>query len=301
MNIPKIKLPKTANKASSPHLPRIKRRRTGAVQVNVSKILILSILAILMSLVVVWIVIKIAGGDASPVDILKGSLGSIFAMLFAVIFLDNINAYNDKRKRKREERKAIVRHNKIVQPIIDMYLVRKNMVITLNEKNVRKFQVNSVFTIKDMKDMYSPSDLISDVGKSKIEMYAYYQDQLNEKFTHLVEDIDFDFYSELCDAAMEYINATSYGSSALNAVLSYQNTLSGTKSMKSVVLNLIREEPENGKFVDAQPALKNVYLVHQMINDQEKALAKYLKHVQEIIREDEKEEGGRSAADPDHE
>jgi len=116
-----------------------------------------------------------------------------------------------------------------------------------------------------------------------------------------VEDVDFNSYSDLCDAAMEYINATSYGSSALEAVTSYQSSLTGTKSMRSVVLNMIREEPENGKFVDAPPALKNVYLVHQMINDQETALEGYLKHIQTILKEDDKEIRKNTASEADYE
>ena len=228
-------------------------------------------------------------------------MSSVLALLFAVIILDNINAHSDKKKKRRDERKAIIRHNKIIQPVIDMYIVRKNMVITPNDKTVRKFKINAKFTIRDMKDMFGPSELISDVGKSKIEVYAYFQDKLHDKFTHLVEDVDFNTYSELCDAAMDYINATSYGSSALEAVVGYQRTMAGTKSMKSVVVSMIRDEPENGKFIDAPPALKNVYLVHQMINDQEVALGKYLKMIQDILSEDSKEKSRNSASDIDYE
>jgi hypothetical protein len=182
-----------------------------------------------------------------------------------------------------------------------MYVVRKNMVITPNDKTVRKFQINAAFTIKDMKDMFGPSELVSDVGKSKIEVYAYYQEKLHDKFTHLVEDVDFNTYTELCDAAMNYINATSYGAAALDAVLSYQNSMAGTKSMRSIIINMIRDEPENSKFADAPAALKNVHLLHQMINEQETALSKYLKAVNAILSEDAKEMGSNKASDIDYE
>jgi hypothetical protein len=251
---------------------------------------------------IAWVAVSALSHEPMDVqDIVRGSMGSVFALLFAVIIIDTINSRNEKRKKRREERKAIIRHNKIIQPVIDMYLVRKNMVITPNDKNIRKFQINSVFTIKDMKDMYGPSDLISDVGRSKIEVYSLYQEKLQEILTHLVEDVDFGFFSELCDSAMDYITATSYGSSALEAVMGYQNAMTGTKSMRSVVLNMIREEPEKGKFIDAPPALKNVYLVHQMINDQEEALGKYLKLIQAVIAEENKERGVNIRAEMDYE
>jgi len=300
MKIPDIRPKNIIGKITGSNTQGAKKEKQSerAERVHESRLLFLSILAILFYVVIAWVALYVTSGNQPDFhDIVRGSMGSVFALLFAVIIMDTINSHNNKRKRKRDERKAIIRHNKIIQPIIDMYLVRKNMVITPNDKKVRKFQIDSVFTIKDMRDMYGPSELISDVGKTKVEVYAFYQNKLHEMFTHLVEDVDFNSYSELCDAAMDYINATSYGESALEAVTSYQNTLTGTKSMKSVVLNMIREEPENGKFVDAPPVLKNVYLLHQMINDQEVALGKYLKHIQSILKEDEKEQNVASKTD----
>lgn len=270
-------------------------------KVHKYRLLFVSIIAIIGFAAVLGLILHFAGRSVDVYDLLRSIMSSVLALLFAILILDNINAHSDKKKKRREERKAITRHNKIIQPVIDMYVVRKNMVITPNDKNVRKFKINAQFTIKDMRDMFGPSELISDVGKTKIDVYAYYQDKLHDKFTHLVEDVDFNFYSDLCDAAMDYINATSYGSSALEAVIGYQKTMAGTKSMKSIVVNMIRDEPENGKFIDAPPALKNVYLVHQMINDQEVALGKYLKIMQEILAEENKEKGKAAASEIDYE
>ncbi|MDR2698705.1 MAG: hypothetical protein LBB30_03390 [Candidatus Methanoplasma sp.] len=304
MKKPNLKVPDVISKVRGSDALGAKNKKPSerAERAHESRLLIYSIFAIIFYIAIAWVAVAVfADGEVTMTDIVRGSMGSVFALLFAVIIMDTINSRSEKRKKRREERKAIVRHNKIIQPVIDMYLVRKNMVITLNDKSVRKFKVNAVFTIKDMKDMYSLSELISDVGKTKIEVYAYYQEKLHEKFTHLVEDVDFSYYSDLCDAAMKYINATSYGASALDAVVGYQDTMAGTKSMRSMVVNLIREEPENGKFIDAPPVLKNVYLVHQMINDQETALERYLKLVQGIIEEDSREAGRKAASEIDYE
>ncbi|MCL2032514.1 MAG: hypothetical protein FWG96_04530 [Methanomassiliicoccaceae archaeon] len=303
MKIPKVKVPDILGTIKNSDMLSTKNKKPSdrVERAHTSRLLVLSILAIISFIAIASVILFLANRTVDILDVLRSSMGSVFALLFAVIILDTINANSNKKRKKREERKAIVRHNKIIQPVIDMYLVRKNMVITLNDKTVSKFKINASFTIKDMKDMFGPSELVSDVSKSKIEVYAYYQEKLHEKLTHLVEDVDFNFYSDLCDAAMGYINATSYGASALDAVVGYQGTMAGTKSMRSVVMNMIRDEPENGKFIDAPPALKNVYLVHQMINDQEVALGKYLKFVQKIIEEDAKEAGGGDAADVDYE
>jgi len=303
MDIPKIKVPDIVGKIGGSDAVKSRRRSEDRQERALEyRLLFFTCVAIVAYIAVAWIAVSIISNQPLSIeDVVRGSMGSVFALFFAVIILDNINSRNDKRKRRREERRAIVRHNKIIQPVIDMYLVRKNMVITPNDKTIRKFQVNSKFTVKDMKDMYSLSDLISDVGKTKIEVYAYYQEKLNEVFTHLVEDVDFNFYSELSDAALEYISATAYGASALDAVIGYRDTLTGTKSMKSMVLNMIREESENGKFIDAPPALKNVYLVNQMINDQSVALAKYLKLVRGINAEEDKSTGASAQSKEDYE
>jgi|GEM_PF-519200 len=267
------------------------KKKTGMVRK--SHMLFLSIAAILAFALALATILHFfsPNGVGSIYRYLESIMSSVLALLFAVIILDNINAHSDKRRKRREERSAILRHNRIIQPVVDMYIVRKNMVITPNDRTVRKFQVDARFTIKDMRDMFGPSELISDVGKSKIETYAVYQSLLQEKFVHLVENIDFSFFPELCDAAMKYINSTSYGASALDAVMGYQTSVAGTKSMKSIVMNMIKSEPDDGKFIDAPPALKNVYLLHQTINDQETALVNYLKIVQSLISEDSKEKG----------
>lgn len=213
---------------------------------------------------------------------LSNAMDNLIAAAIVIIFLDTAVILNNEYRKYRDERRAILRHNKIIQPVIDLYVVRKNMVITPVEKTVNKFQINASFSIKDLKDMYGASDLISDVGKSKIEMYAYYQNKLMEYFSHLVESVDFVRYQNLCDAAMKYINATTYGTSALEAILGYGTSMAGQRPMRSMVVKMILNEPDNATFSDASIPMKNVYLVHQMINEQEKALSEYIGVIQEL-------------------
>jgi hypothetical protein len=289
IKIPKIKLPDKImsnvfeSKKNVGRAARVEKR-------HLSIVTLYCLLAIVVICVFITLLLHFFGGGVgSWVTHISNAMDNLIAAAIVLIFLDTIVMMNNENRRQRDERRAILRHNKIIQPTIDMYIVRKNMVITPNEKTVRKFQINATFTVKDMKDMYGPSELISDVGRSKIEMYQFYQNKLAENMTHLVESVEFTFYQGLCDAAMKYINATSYGASALEAVVGYQSSMAGTRSMRSMVLSQIREEPENGRFTDASPMMKNVYLVHQMINDQEIALSEYLRIVQSIIEEEPKD------------
>ncbi len=211
---------------------------------------------------------------------------NILAMFIAVLCLDTLVNRNRESRLRRDESRKILRYNRLISPDIDMYLVRKNMVVTPNGKTVRKFQLISKFTVKDMKDMYAPSEIISDVGISKIRRYAHYQALLREHFEHLVESVDFTFFPEIADAAMRYLNASAYGEAALDAVVSYEDSRAGTKSMRVMVIGMMKEEPEDGSFADSNPTMKNIYLVHQMIMEQQQAVSDYIRMIRTLQDQD---------------
>ncbi len=215
-------------------------------------------------------------------------------MVIVILFLDTITNSNRESRQKRDEARKILRYNKLIQPDINLYLVRKNMVITPSGKTVRKFQIDSKFRVSDMRDMYSPSELVADVGISKIKRYGHFQNILGMDFSNLVQNVDFVYYPEIAEAAMRYLNASSYGEAALDAVISYEDSRSGTKSMKLIVIAMIREEPEDGSFMQANATMKNIYLVHQMISEQEKAVSEYIKLIRALEDSDPAERKKRS-------
>ena len=57
--------------------------------------------------------------------------------------------------------------------------------------------------------------------------------------------------------------------------------------MRVMVIGMIKEEPEDERFMDANPVMKNVHLVHQMINEQEKAIGQYLKLIRKLEKENQ--------------
>lgn len=219
---------------------------------------------------------------------------NILALFVVVLCLDTLVNRNKDSRIQRDEARKILRYNRLIGPEIDMYLVRKNMVITPAGKPVHKFRVDSTFTVQDMKDMYGPSELVSDVGISKIRRYAHYQSVLRDYFEKLIENVDFIFYPEVGDAALRYLNAASYGEAAIEAVLSYEDSRAGTKSMKSMIIAMMRDEPADGCFMNANATMKNIYLVHQMINDQEKAVSEYLRMIKILQEQDPSESSKRN-------
>ncbi|MBQ8179550.1 MAG: hypothetical protein IJ026_03780 [Candidatus Methanomethylophilaceae archaeon] len=247
---------------------------------------VMSIIVILVMSLAMFLVALALGDIWTLGDYVNNVFCNTIALVFVVAFLDTIVTSGKEGRRKRDEARMILRYNRIITPDIDMYLVRKNMVVTPNGKTVKKFQVDSEFTIQDMRDMYGPSELVSDVGISKIKRYAHFQSKLRADFEKMVEGVDFTNYPEIAEAAMNYISATSYGEAALDAVLGYEDGRSGTKSLRTMVVAMIREEPDDARFIDAAPMMKNVHLVHQMINDQEAAVSTYLRLIKRLEEED---------------
>ena len=275
-------------KISMPEIPGItsekgldssfkKVRASNVEKEHMNLTVVKSVVMILILSLAMFLVIVAINDMWSFGDYMNNIFCNTIALVFVVVFLDTLVSSNKEGRKKREEARTILRHNRIIQPDIDMYLVRKNMVVTPNGKNVRKFQIDSQFSIQDMRDMYGPSELVSDVGISKIRRYAYFQKQLKKDFENLVEGVDFTHYPEIAEAAMKYINATSYGEAALDAVIGYEDSKAGTRSMRVMVVGMMKEEPLDGRFMDANPTMKNIYLVHQMINDQEKAVSDYIR------------------------
>ena len=208
------------------------------------------------------------------------------AFVIGLTAMDAVMYVSQLQSRRRGESRAIIRHNRIVQPAIDMYLARKNMLITPPEREVRTFQIVSDFKIRDLKDMYGPSDIVTDAGRTKIETFRIQTKSLHKAMMNMVEDIDFDFSPEICDAAMRFINATTYGTAALDSLIAFGEE--GMRSKRMTLIKQMKEEEDGGSLGDARAEMKNVYLVQQMIQEQEAAIKEYLTTINEMSDENSK-------------
>ncbi len=200
--------------------------------------------------------------------------------------MDALNYMNDNQKARREEQRAIIRHNRIVKPCIDMYLARKNSLVTPNGQNVQIFQVVTSASVRDLKDMYEPSTINSDAGKTKIEAYHYYLKKLNTAFLNMAEDINFDYNPEICDAMMKFLNETTYGMAAADAVMNFGKE--GNRTQKMAIIRKIKEVPDGTEIADVEGDLSTVFIFMHMIHAHEDALKSYLKVIEEIDTETEK-------------
>ena len=222
-----------------------------------------SVIVVVVSSLIMFLVVVALGEVWSLGDYVNNIFCNNIALIIIVLFLDTIVSSNKESRVKRNEARKILRYNRLIQPDIDLYLV----------------------------------------GISKIKRYGHFQEVLRHDFSKLVENVDFVYYPEIAEAVMKYLNATSYGEAALDAVIGYEDARAGTKSMRVMVTSMIREEPENGSFMQANPTMKNVYLVHQMINDQEKAVSEYLRLIRTLEDADpvERKKRAKEIEDEDYE
>ena len=275
--------------------PKFNKIRASTVERSHEiSVLWLSVLVVLVTSLVMFAVVVVIGDVWTLGDYMNNIFCNNIALLIIILFLDTIVNSNKESRQKRDEARRILRYDRLIHPNLDLYLVRKNMVITPNGRTVHKFQIDSDFKVSDMRDMYTPSELVSDVGISKIKRYGHFQSILKHDFSKLIENVDFVYYPEIAEAVMRYLNATSYGEAALEAVIGYEDARAGTKSMRVMVTSMIKEEPDNGSFMQANPTMKNVYLVHQMINDQEKAVSDYIRLIRTLEDSDPAERRKRS-------
>ncbi|MDR0523690.1 MAG: hypothetical protein LBG62_04655 [Candidatus Methanoplasma sp.] len=251
---------------------------------RMSQVLPISVASILVVSGILLALIFATGYRMELGNVLEGIMVCVLALLFGVVIMDNIVAYSNESKKKSDERKAILRRDKIISPIVAHYRSRMQSMITPKDLPSDKPPSRKPL-VKDLRDMYAASDNLTDVGKSRIETYAHYQGELNRKMTSLVEDVDFDYYEPLCAAAMRFITATEYGGSALEAALGYQSAQPGVRPMKSIIAGLIRDEPEAKNFGNSEGPMRNIHLLHLTIVEQAAAVDDYERIINQIKAE----------------
>ena len=198
--------------------------------------------------------------------------------------MDAVTYFSQVGRKKRNETRAIIRHNRLLEPSIDMFTARKNVLITAPGEIVDQYRMKSDIHLAALADMFSPSGIASDAGMSKIDMYDFHMNKLYDSFKRMVEDVDFSFYPDAAEAAVMFINATTYGSSSMASLKSYQDE--GQKSKQSSLVKAILAEAENPNPDHPKPELMSVYILMQTIRSQEEALNQYLDAVDGIVDPD---------------
>ena len=225
-----------------------------------------------------------SGGWGDTETHLANMADNTLAFVIGLGAMDAVTYFSQVGRKKRNETRAIIRHNRLLEPTIDMFTARKNVLITRPGEIVDQYRMKSDIPMDALADMYSPSGIASDAGMSKIDMYDFHMNKLYDSFKRMVEDVDFSFYPDAAEAAMKFINATTYGSSSMASLKSYQEE--SQKAKQSSLVKAILAEAENPNPDHPKPELMSVYILMQTIRSQEEALNQYLDSVAGIVDPD---------------
>lgn len=250
-----------------------------------SSVILICAFVVLEIILLVWKSINFGPGDTSYTDNdvywhLLNFSDTVLGFLIGLLAMDALTWYESGRKAKRDEERAIGRHNRIIKPAIDMYLARKNSLITPADTELKAFQVKTDATVKDLKDMFQPSTINSDAKIPRILSFLYYTKKLNVAFLNMAEDINFDYNPEVCDAVLSFINETTYGMSALTTIASFAED--GNRVSKNALLRQIRSASEKTDISETEDELNIAMILIRTIHAQEMALEKYMDAIEDI-------------------
>ena len=255
--------------------------KTMAMSVSI----LLLVFLILEAVLLIWKAVKFGPGDTSYTNNdtywhLLNISDTCIGFLVGILAMDILNYFERGQKARRDEERAIIRHNRIVKPAIDMYLARKNSLITPAGEDFKPFQVVTNATPRDLKDLFGPSPINTDSKRMKIATFEYYTKKLNVAFMNMAEDINFDYNPEICDAVLAFINETTYGRSALDSIVAYGDD--GNRTVRNSLIRQLKESSDNPDIFEAGDELNTALIVLHMIHAQEDALKKYLDALEEL-------------------
>lgn len=269
-----------------------KRRSAAAFETRsmlkmmaLSSVILIFAFIILEIILLVWKSANFGPGDTSYTnnDVywhLLNFSDTVLGFLIGLLAMDALTWYESGRKAKRDEERAIGRHNRIVKPAIDMYLARKNSLLTSSKNSYGTFQVKTDATIKDLMDIFQASTINSDAKVPRITSFLYYTKKLNVAFLNMAEDINFDYNPQICDAVLSFINETTYGMSALTTLASFAED--NNRVSKNALLRQIRSASENTEISDAEDELNIAMILIHTIHAQEAALEMYMEAIEDI-------------------
>ncbi len=187
--------------------------------------------------------------------------------------MDAVVYFNTIKRDRRNELLAIDRHHRLMEPMIEAFIFRKNILTASVDENIRQYDIIGEGSIAGLARMFDASYIATDAGISRIRVYSQQQKQLYKSMQKLVEDVNFTYFPEIGDAALAYLKASTAGFSALTSLLALESDTHKTKR-ESLVKAIEAEAAEPS--VRTNPKIVAASLLLSSIREQEKALDDYL-------------------------
>ena len=183
-------------------------------------------------------------------SILFGIATNLFGIAITISFVQFFLDQQQEKDDRIEEARRILRQDRIMQELIEIYTVHYNQLTTpLNDikglpvSDTKKLNLEFVFT--DLRDMYHPSRLLRDrIYNPAIVSFYESELTLREYCVALLRDIDYKYHPEIGEALLNFVKiSTSFD--VRNAILSFVPKSMDDQEMSSYISKLIGDNSTN--------------------------------------------------------
>lgn len=206
--------------------------------------------------------------------------------------LKEFNAVETK-NRKAAETNEILRHDRIMQQFILLYLEGYASIAIPNKLDVSEIHINVAeddeFAFTDLAGMYDASLMIPKKGaKSSIEIYYENEEKLAKYVMNVIENVNFEFYPELLDTLTEFYRI--YIKSDEKEIVLWPLTVDDLDNRKLIITamtNMIKSKDNDWVAQNAKGKLngnvmKSYVTLYLKAREERKLIAKYTQEINKV-------------------
>ena len=132
-------------------------------------------------------------------NISLGLSTNIFGLIITIFFAQKYIDENERKNRKVAEKDEIIRRDRIMRQLIELYLEGYASIAIPNKQSVSEVHINAAdddeFAFSDLAGMYEPSLMIQKKGvRPSIEIFYENEYKLAKYVMDVIENVDFEFY-----------------------------------------------------------------------------------------------------------
>lgn len=222
-------------------------------------------------------------------NVLIGIGTNIFGIIVTISFVQHIIDKQSEKKEKELEREKIIRFSQIMSFRIQKYFAVFAQVTTpldIYSKESEKHW-NQDFKFEDMKDLYFPCVLISEMQKSAISVFYSEEKKIKEYMLRMLENIEFKYYSQIQYLLLAFVKQ-SEAQDVSTAILNYENLRIGGKKMTDVIAAQIATNPtdnwvekiESGKLTSH--LMTNFVILYRLLQKESFILTEYITKIEQL-------------------
>lgn len=226
-------------------------------------------------------------------NLLLGLSTNIFGMIITIFFAQKYIDATEAKNRKAAEANEILRHDRIMQQFIWLYLEGYASITIPNKQNVSEVHINAAeddeFELADLAGMYDVSLMVQKKdAKSSIEIYYENEDKLAKYVMEVIENVNFDFYPELLNILIEFYKI--YIKSDEREIILWPLTVDNLDNRKLIITamsDMIKSNEHDWIAQDANGKLngnvmKSYVALFLKVREERKLIAEYTQEINKL-------------------